>query len=155
MITKTQMTTSNTDLQGFELRWRFTDPKFNQIPIEDLRQIQPNPPDISRELWSKYVSAIHKHSIQFSSEELPGYRRIRIDWSDKENGRRIIAASTKISGETKIVFFWSATCSVLTNWGTFLKYWDDFCYPDDDNNVIVDMQTGVKILYSEEAFLFP
>lgn len=149
------MTTPNTELQGFELRWRFTDPKFNQLPIADVRQIQPNTAEISKALWSKYVSAEHLHSIQFLADELRAYRRIRVDWNDKDTSRRILSGTTNLPSEAKILFFWSLTCSVQTNWAIFLKYWDDFCYPDDDNDVIVNLETGAKIFFSEEAFLLP
>lgn len=155
MIRETHMTIPNTELQGFELRWRFTDPKFNQLPTEDLHQIKPHTPEISRELWSKYVSAKYSHSIQFSKDDLAGYRRIKVDWNDKDAGRLIISGSANLPGDASILFFWSKTCSVHTKWAIFLKYWDDFCYRDDDNNVIVNMQTGAKMFYSEGAFLFP
>jgi hypothetical protein len=148
------MKTTNS-FSSFELAWRFDDAKFNKLPPEELSQLQPNTPEVSRELWSHYVSNRYTHINQFSPIDLPGFFRLKIDWNEKEKSRELIKDAVRIINDPSIIFFWSPSCSAKIHWSLFLKYWDDFCYPDDDNNVIVLPEMKIKILYTEEFFLLP
>jgi hypothetical protein len=139
----------------FALDWRFTDPQYNRLPAEDLGRIQPQSQENTRRLWDTYVSNRHNHITGFKSDELPPHHAFRTDWNAKELSRQRIARQIPIAEDEEVLFFWSPSCSVLVDWGTVIKYWDDFFYPSDDNTVVVVPRRGYRFFYSDESFLLP
>lgn len=138
-------------LGNFELIWRFTDKRYCKLPLEDLREISFLENGI--ELWKKYVSNTHNHILKLTNYEEKETVRFKVNWNNELLGRQLIEFHCLVGKNNKIFFFWSPKCAVETKWNIFTKYWTDFCYPDDDNNVIIIPSLEYKIYFCEEIFV--
>lgn len=141
-----------TKFKKFALSWRFTDKKYNILPREDLDKIIFLSEIEARKLWIDYVSNEFDHILKIPKTSEKQKTAFRIDWNN-EDENQVILSNINVDNDTKIIFFWSNECAVKTTWNIFIKYWSDFCYPDDDNNVLIIVSTREKIYYCEEMFI--
>jgi hypothetical protein len=129
-------------LHKFNLKWRFTEEKYNQLPEEDLSLIQPLSKRKAVELnrySRKYFGKAVLLKSKFSTVE-------SLKISDDHEAARNWLEKKRINPETRVVVSWDNTDCVITSWRIFLKYWDDFCYPSSDD-VLVWSSTEDWILY--------
>jgi hypothetical protein len=136
----------------FDLAWRFTEEKYNKLPQDELDKIFILPSSEAWVLWSKYVSREFDHILKLPKSNEEKEVIFTVDWNKEDKARKIISKNINVKDSEKIIFFWSSKCAVETNWGIFIKYWSDFCYPDDDNTVLVIPSVGQTIFYCEERF---
>ena len=141
--------------ENFPLCWRFTDPNYNLVSDRDLMRIVPIDREHARRLWQTSVSDWHDHITAFPSQYFAGCHRITLDWNAKANGQQRLVEEVHLGADVKVLFFWSKSCAVQTDWAIVVRYWDDFCYPDDDNSVIVEPINAHRIFYSEEVLFVP
>lgn len=136
----------------FNLKWRFTEEKYNKLPLTDLNMIKPLSISYSEECWSNWISDKCGHLMEIS------YKPSKLQyndcgWGEPEKECQTVDFLKKnilVSEQSKITFFWGGSCSVETNWGIFLKYWTDFCYPSDDSNVIIIHNHPLAVIYIED-----
>lgn len=128
--------------QDFDLNWRFTDPKHNLLPEEDLSKIQPLSRTMSLQLHrqsEKYLGNATLLKSIFKSIE-----SFKIP-DDNEEARKWLT-DKGINPETQVAVSWDKSTCVLTTWEILCKYWDDFCYPSSDD-VLIWAATEDWILY--------
>lgn len=73
-------------------------------------------------------------------------RKNRVDTDLYDTGVKVL--DSYAMADQEVVFFWTRAIAVRTRWSIFKKYWDDFCYPGDDNLVYVDYNTF--IIFTEQ-----
>ncbi|NJO16336.1 MAG: DUF2947 family protein [Thioploca sp.] len=137
-------------LSEFALSWRFMDESYHQWPSTDLQKIWPGSAQEALTWWRQYVSKTYDHVMQlthFTNE----INRFRVDWEDDYQGRQLLTQQCPFPADSLILFFWSPQVAVKTHWGLFTQHWTDFCYPDDDNNVIIALP--FKLYFCEELFI--
>jgi hypothetical protein len=126
----------------FNLKWRFTEEKYNRLPAEDLVGIQPLSESKSTE-FNRYAQTFLGNASLLRSE----FSRIELlNISDDHEAVRDWLWAKKIYPDTKVVVSWDKTDCVITSWRVFCKYWDDFCYPGSDD-ILVWSSAGDWLLY--------
>jgi Protein of unknown function (DUF2947) len=130
------------------MAWRFADPRFNVLPQEDLQQMEDVPPNEAECIWKTHVRVDHLLLLPAGLRDIP-LQTIEVDWDNPIVGRTLLSRLGYRQDE-KIVFFWGPNTAVRTTWSTFLRYWDDFFYPDDDNNLIIIQGVTRKLLLFDE-----
>jgi hypothetical protein len=109
----------------------------------------------AEELWriaGQYVSATGPNVDIFkcgpwidATLDAPGaFERIR-DWLLVQFSER----------EQSILVSWDKDTAVVTDWGVFCDYWDDFCYPASDDVTVLPMAVEWILSYGHgESFEF-
>lgn len=93
------------------------------MPKDDLLKINPLTEDASKISFEIALDLIKRTKIETEGE--------KIDSSSDEEGVRNFL-QRRIS-EEKIIVNWGPDSAVITDSATFIKYWDDFCYPSSDD----------------------
>jgi hypothetical protein len=141
--------------RDFAMAWRFSDPKYNEIPIADRAAIRPLTTSQADAEWRRYVSADQQHLATLPAAEFDDYRPLHVDWNDPINAQKRLRSEIAVAASDPVTVFWSPLAAAETDWTTFLRYWDDFCYPDDEIVLVLPSHGHLRILYSEERFLAP
>ncbi len=138
-------------LELFSLKWRFTDPKYNELPKEKLAQIKPLNKKTSFDLHEHariFLNNFHLDINRFKSIEnldTPHEYFLTREWLEN-----------KLPKESKeIIVSWDAETSVRVDREIFYEYWDDFCYEGSDDIVIIPIN-GEWLMYyfHEDQFQF-
>ncbi len=133
----------------FTLAWRFVDENYHQLPLRDLHRITPYSAEEAYSLWQRYVSKSYDHVMQLTQFH-PEMIRFEVDWENENQGQQLLKQHCQLTEDSTILCFWSPQVAVKTHWGLLTQYWTDFCYPDDDNNVIVAWP--FRLYFCEEVF---
>ena len=107
----------------FPLRWRFTDPRWAQLPPERLARIRPLRPARAAEFaaWARRQCA----------EGAPYAVTFRTDDAPERVAERLRGLPPRPA--TPVLVSWHDEVAVLTDWELFVAHWDDFCYPSSDD----------------------
>ena len=119
-------------LNEFNLKWRFTEEKYNCLPVEDLSLIQPLSKRKAREIYRysrKFLGNASLLKSEFSTVE-------SLQTSDDYEAVRDWLRAKEILPETRVAISWDKANCVITSWRVFCKYWDDFCYPSSDDILV-------------------
>ncbi len=133
----------------FELKWRFTDDKYNQLPDEDLSLIFP--------IAKKRADEYSKNSLRYLDNAcLLKSEFGEIDSFKISNDYEEVISwlnAKQIDPETKIIISWDESNCVMTYWSIFCKYWDDFCYPSSDDILIWPSSVDWILYYGHHEIL--
>ena len=137
--------------------WRFTDPEFDLLPDLVLNKIRPLSEEYSKDRWNYWISDKVGH-IMFlikNTKNIGEDNKLSNDcgWGNNRKQRllkRHLARVMKLNRNEPITFLWDSITAVETEWGVFLEYWYDFCYPHDDSNIIIFHKDNRALIYIED-----
>lgn len=138
-------------IDEFVLAWRFTDPNYAKLSEEDLDKIRPLEEVEAGKFWEENISRQYSHLVQIPKGTF--YQDgigLFLDTGNKDLGIELFSKYLNINSNEKVIVFWSKVHAVETIWDVFINHWDDFCYPSDDNNVIVILRLNIKVFFIEE-----
>ncbi len=135
----------------FSVAWRFTDPRYKQLPERHLERIVSMSGDEAAALWDEWVPEA-EHVMRIGASAALPARSFEVDTHEPGPARVRLRSELDLPDETELIFFWSRREAARVSVGLFLRYWDDFCYPDDDNTVIVCPDPRRRVFYVEERF---
>ena len=138
-------------LDEFPLKWRWTDPRWNELPADALKAIRPFSDGKARELlqhslaFSNASGLFESHFDRISSIDAP---------ADSTQVRQWLLDRSPDQDQMVIVS-WDHHHAVLVRWDVFCEYWDDFCYPASDDVTVwpPSEEWALMYLHSEE-FVF-
>ena len=135
-------------LEDFPLKWRWTDALWNKLPDEDLDKIRP--------LTSIEAAKLDEYSNEFVGDGgLLDTKFIDIDRietsSDEETVNRWLGEKSDDNTQ-EIIVSWDKQLAVMIDWGTFRKYWDDFCYPASDDVAIFPTSAAWILFYFHDEY---
>lgn len=143
-------------LDGFRLRWRWTDPRYNVLPVADLAAIHPLSLAKAREINSLTMPCLR--SLAWSPREAvpEHFRSAATEISAEGDAATVGACLQELSvSDQPVVVSWDKRTAVLTTWKVFHTYWDDFCYPSSDDVTVVPLSGEWLLWYDhEERFVF-
>jgi len=114
--------------EDFELKWRFTEERYNLLPEEDLSLIH-SLSKIKADYFNKYSHKYLGNACLLKSE----FSKIEsLKISDDHEVARAWLRAKQIDPGTEVLVSWDNSSCVVTEWQVFCNYWDDFCYPGSD-----------------------
>ncbi len=138
-------------LNEFPLRWRWTDPRWNELPTEALAAIQPFTDRKARELLQYSLAFTNATGLFESQFENVPHLDTRVDSAEV---RQWLLEHSPDKNQMVIVS-WDHHHAVLVRWGVFCEYWDDFCYPAFDCVTIWPLSEDWALIYlHHEEFIF-
>lgn len=138
-------------LEQFNLKWRWTDPKWNQFSSPTLSKIQPLQAATAKELWKDALT------LRQGSRLNPNLFS-QVTQIDTTNPRQTVQEwlyQRGVDQDQTIFLFWDQQTAVVTKWEVFYEYWDDFCYPSSDDVTIWPISKEWALCYyHSELFCF-
>lgn len=138
-------------LDSFPLKWRWTDYRWNKLPDDALKTIQPLVETKARELC--------QYSLQFENQSgliqslFENIEQVDTSAEESEIQRWLVACSSNLN--QTVIVSWDNKLAALVNWKVFCEYWYDFCYPSSDDVAIFPFTEEWMLIYShDEYFVF-
>jgi hypothetical protein len=138
-------------LEQFRLKWRWTDPHYNQLPQSALSRIHPLNVQSANRIW--------EHSLELCSPSglnVEMYSQVKeIDSSQGGEAVRERLLQAVSTDQQQVVISWDQQTAVVTSWGIFCEHWDDFCYASsDDVTIWPASEEWVLCYHHAEKFYF-
>jgi hypothetical protein len=124
-------------LDGFALRRRFVDPETDTVPRHFETRIRALTPAAASAIAGEATARCATSSdftVTFRSDDSPGIVNDRL-------------RELPLAEDTSIIVWWSPATALMTDWGTFVSHWDDFCYPAADNVCVWPLAGGWTLCY--------
>jgi hypothetical protein len=139
-------------MDRFPLRWRWTDPKWNELPPERLSRILPLTASKAKEFYERGMAFFHALNLR---RDLFSQISEHDDTAsvDPATARRWLKSLPVAEGQSVLVL-WDRETAALADWTTFCEYWDDFCYPMSDVIVWPSTEDWVLHYRRDERFVF-
>ena len=153
MVTLENIEQHTIPFDQFELKWRFTEEKYNVLPAHHLEQIRPLNKTASKMLYDLTNVMFDRGS------RLSPTRFLHIEWVNYANTLEGEQETKKwlyrlgLPFEREVYASWDSQTAVITNWKMIVKYWSDFEYSDD--LVVVDKNlTWALVFYHYDQIEF-
>ena len=139
-------------LSQFPLKWRWTDPKYGQLPPELLATITPLSASKARTVWEIFRPLAHNDSLAPELfEPIVEFNAVSNSPEDTKAWLQRLGLGRK----TPVIVSWNPEWAVLAPFGVFCDHWDDFCYPSSDDVIVCPCSEDWAILYRhEEVYSF-
>lgn len=135
------------DSEVYPITWRFNsedcllfDQEKQSIVFLDEKQ--------SRRLWNIFIPA--KHLTELSDKNFVLHEKTILSFCDVDESANFFASRLSHSGF--VWFFWSAVAAAIVPRQVFLKSWDDFFYPSDENSILLTPDCPKAIFSFEDTF---
>jgi hypothetical protein len=149
------------ELDGFPLAWRWTDPKFNLLTAAEAAQIHPlrAPGAVALDAFlRKLMEPVPLRIVGTTGEVLCEMVRsgaaVSCDSSQSVESTRDWLNAELPSGNADICVSWSESMAVITKLSLFVQYWDDFCYSLSDNVAVIPFECDRILYYHNEEMFF-
>ena len=138
-------------LDEFPIKWRWTDSRWNKLPEEALKNIQPFTDKKARELL--------QYSLEFGDHRglsEPHFENVsRIDASGDSLEIKQWLLKHFSDKNQKVIVSWNHHHAVLIRWDIFCDYWNDICYPASDDVTVWNLSEDWALMYlHDEEFVF-
>lgn len=141
-------------LEEFELKWRFTDEKYNVLPGHHLSKIQPLC-SVANESLGNYLFEESGLMGQYKLNEEKFSSIIELDLGTKsENEAQQWLKNLNIDTKETVLLFWDSWGSAFTNWNIFKMYYDDFYYPVADDLIVTDKNLNWILYFFHEEIVY-
>jgi hypothetical protein len=137
-------------IQDHKLAWRWTDPQYVVLPEDVLARMIPVHPDEAGKLYERALPMLGEDALAASFAQ----------WKIKTEKLEPSIASTWLMAmqpnqDQMVVLSWDKDAALRTNWGVFVAYWPEFCYPASDDLVVFpETEEWALLYYHEEEFHF-
>ena len=140
MVTLENIEQHTIPFDQFELKWRFTEEKYNVLPASHLEQIQPLDKVASKFLNDLTMGLFDRRQVLGPSffeyreaTHVPDYVL-----PETEEYIKKWLYHRGLPFEQQVFASWDPNVGAITNWKMVVKYWSDFWYPSSDDLVVVD-----------------
>lgn len=140
-------------IDGFELKWRFTDEKYDMIPHQHLAQFKPLDKIASEFLWN-YISNAEVHNdIPFKKNYFRVIDKMKVlDDNEKEVKKWLY--QRRLPFEKSVYLSWGKENSMIVPWKMLIKYFNCFYYPIADDLSVIDQSLSWAILFYHEHEIY-
>jgi hypothetical protein len=140
-------------LDDFELKWRFTDEKYDRLPDNHLELLRPLD-KTGAKILSDYISLVNLHGdIPFKQGFFRTVDKARV----LEDNQREIKKWLYQRGLpfNKVVFLgWSQENAMVVPWKILVKYFDSFYYGSSDDLTVIDQTLAWALLFYHEDEIY-
>ncbi len=141
-------------LRNSDIGWRLFEDNNIILDEDCLARVTVNSKIDSMNTWSSITKSTEPHLFKLPEEFWNGLDKrgfIDADWDTKHKD---IDLSPYIEKADRVIFFWGGYNSIITDGEVLVEYWDDFCYPGDDNILIANPSKGILAVFVEDCFIF-
>jgi len=138
-------------MEQFELRWRFTDPRYRVLPAVHLEQLRPLSSESSRRLW-ELTLPLHD-DFPFTTNLFRVVESMPLDNADPKAIRAVRKwlFGRGVPFKSPVFLSYQPECAIVTTWKMVVKYWDDFWYPGSDDLTVIGEPLAWGLLFWHEG----
>jgi len=140
-------------MDDFQLKWRFTEEKYDKLPDQHLGQLKPLDNEAAMFLWD-YIAKTNLHNnIPFKGGFYRTIDKARIlDGNEKEIRKWLYHRGLPFN---KPVFLsWDQENAMIVPWKLLIKYYDSFYYGGSDDLTIIDQSLNWALLFFHEDEIY-
>jgi len=142
-------------LDTFSLNWRWTDERWNKLPDSAVARIRPFTEAKAKELWRIAGHYALSDGPRVNLFECTPWVDASVNIPNTETKIRRWLNEHFSDTDSDVIVSWDQATAVLTNWGVFCDYWDDFCYPASDDVTLFPPSINWLLFYQHgERFVF-
>jgi hypothetical protein len=137
------------DCGVYPIAWRFnsedcslSDQEKQSIVFFDEKQ--------SQRLWN--ISIPVKNLMELSDQNFVLHEKTILSFSKIDESANFFA--TRLANSSFVWFFWGACAAAIVPRQVFLKSWDDFFYPSDEDSILLTPDCPKAIFSFEDAFFY-
>ena len=145
MVTLENIEQHTLPFDQFELKWRFTEEKYNVLPPHHLEQIRPLDKPASKML-NDMTNAMFDKTFRLDPARFLHTEWVRyVDTLEGEQETKKWLYRLGFPFDREVYTSWHRDCAAITTWKMIVKYWSDFEYADD--LVIVDKTLNWALVF--------
>ena len=140
-------------MDDFDLKWRFTEDKFDKLPREHIQKIKPLDKEASLFLWDFIMQSNLHDDVPFKK----GLFRIIDKAKILDNNQGEIKKWLYQRGfafDKSVFLSWQPTEAAIVSWKLFIKYFDSFYYSSSDDLTIIDRSLNWSLLFYHEDEIY-
>ena len=144
------------EMNEFQLKWRFTEEEYNQLPEEHLNQLKPLDKKASNFL-DGFVSDFGLYdSMPFKKDFFKMFKTIDEIYFEENTEEKVKKWLYRrgFSFEKEVFLLWEEDLGMIVPWKIFIKYFDDFFYPGPDDLFVFDQSLNWAILFFHAGDIF-
>ena len=153
MVTLENLEQHTIPFDQFELKWRFTEEKYNVLPAHHLAQIRPLDKEASKMLNDLTNARLDVRFLLDPSQ----FKYIRATHiPDNLENEQIVKkwlCQRGLPFDRKVYVSWHPNYAVITTWKMMVEYWSDFWYPSSDDVVVVDMSLNWALAIFHQDYI--
>lgn len=130
----------------FSLKWRFIDPKYDQLCKEHLLQLLPLDVVASRFLWV-YIKERNLHgNIPFQTGLFRPIDTKKI-WEGNEQEVKQWLFQRGVPNNKQVLLSWTPSEAMIVPWELLIIYFDCFYYCGSDDLTVIDQSLNWALLF--------
>jgi hypothetical protein len=140
-------------LSDFPLRWRWTDPKYDELPAHELSRIQPLSSAAAERAWRHSLSW-HSRAVHDARPSSDVFRSVESLERPHEGAAQTWLEARLPAEPESVVVSWQPDLAILTDSALFAARWESFCYPASDDTDVWPLHGRWVVTYWHEERLF-
>lgn len=153
MIGFNNITDNLIDINSFNLKWRFTDPKYTNLPTEHLNQLKPLNKKASKFLWDYIINTKIHSDIPFKKDFFKTIDKAKISLGNEKIIKKWLY-KRGFPFEKEVYLSWQPDTAMIVPWKLFVKYFDSFYYSTSDDLSIIDESLNWALLFYHEDEIY-
>jgi len=140
-------------MTNFPLKWRFTEEKYDKLPMSHLNQLKPLDANASKFLWD-YISDTRLHDqVPFKKGFFKSIDKAKIlEGNEKEIKKWLYQRGIEFDKE--VYLSWQPNEALIVPWKLLIKYFDVFYYPVSDDLTVIDQSLVWALLFYHEDEIY-
>jgi hypothetical protein len=135
------------EMDGFDLKWRFTKEKNDLLPESDLRQIKPLDKEAGKYL-DDFIKSIELHVNEpFKKNFFSEIESIAIS-NENELEIQKWLFERGLPLEKKVFVSWDCQNGAIVPWEILIKYFKAFYYPGSDDLTVFDQNLNWAFVFA-------
>lgn len=140
-------------LDDFRLKWRFSDPKHDQLPMIHLEQLMPLNTEASKFIWD-YIQDANLHAdMPFKNGLFRTIFKMKMLVGNEPEVKKWLYQRW-LPFEKQVFLSWHPTEAMIVPWKIFIKYFDSFYYSCADDLTVIDQSLNWALLFFHDDEIY-
>jgi len=140
-------------IDDFQLKWRFTEAKYDMLPDQHLAQLKPLD-KIGSQFLSNYILQTSLHDdIPFKKDFFRTIDKTKILTGNEKEIKKWLY-QRGIAFDKPVFLSWDNENSMIVPWKILIKYFDSFYYPSSDDLTVFDQSMDWALLFFHDDEIY-
>ncbi|WP_194777641.1 hypothetical protein [Pararhodonellum marinum] len=141
------------EMHDFELKWRFTEEKYDILPASNLDQIKPLSYEAA-DFLHQYIRSTELHADEPFKKSL--FQKVEhmyiLEGNEKEVKNWLYQRGIPV--DKNVLVSWSKEVGVMVPWKILIEHFDSFYYAGSDDLTVLDESSAWALLFAHWDTIF-
>lgn len=153
MIDLDQLESEVVPMDGFELKWRFTDPNYDELPDAHLKRLKPLSVKAAKELL-EFIHTTGLHGdFPFKKDFFRSIDKALINENNEKEIKKWLY-ERGLPFDKNVILSWDANNAMVVPWKLLIKYFNIFYYGVSDDLTVFDPSLSWALLFFHEDEIY-